>query len=527
MKKSSNPQVKRSNLYFLPFLLLLVLLCYGLSLRNPLLWDDEVTVTGNLFIRDISHFGTVFSSGYHAGAGELTNLYRPLVTVSFIGDYFLWGMNPAGFHLTNVILHLLNVSLLFLILSRLPGLQGPTALITTLLFAIHPVNSEVVNYVSHRPELLMTFFGLASFFCYLDYRRREKNSFLFLALLFFAGSLLSKEMGVILPFFFFLYESFLSSGRRYKPLLPFLMVAAVYLLLRMSVLNFLEIPFWKGAQPEPFSDSIWIRLLTAAKIHWIYLRLFVFPVNLHMDHDVPVAVSSLEPLGLVSLIGILWLVALGWFFRGRNRLAAFGLFWYLGGLVPVSNFIPLNTAIAEHYLYVPSIGFFLVVATYLEKGDSALFSLKSQVKKGAVPFLIILLMSLTFLRTLEWGNEEKLYLSTINNTRYSFRANNNLGVYYFRQDRFDEAKKYFRRSLEIFPAYPQALNNLGVIEEREGDFQGAIAYYEKSVEAGPDYLLAHENLLKLYRGLGMEEERQKKLQEIRRLKERVGLPLDN
>ncbi|MBI1976068.1 MAG: tetratricopeptide repeat protein [Candidatus Omnitrophica bacterium] len=398
----------------------------------------------------------------------------------------------------------------------------------------------------------MGFFLLTGFHQYLVFRQEGSRFSFGLALVLFIAALLSKEMGILLPFFLVLYEvgarliaPLQTSKRQFRFVIPFVIIAILYLVLRSTVLDFLHIPFWKGAQADPFSDNLWIRLLTAARVHWIYLRLLFWPVNLHMDHDVPIASSWCDPLGIAAMIGIAWLIALGWFLKGRNKIAAFGLFWYLGGLVPVSNFLPLNTAIAEHYLYIPSIGFFIAVVALMipafRRGNPpwlpfvgagfkpapTIFHLDRHRGLPLLGVLILLcLLSLTFLRTREWGDEEKLYLSTVNNTRASFRANNNLGVYYFRKGEIEKAEEYFNRSLDILPTYAEALNNVGAVYQKRGDLLSAVEYYQKSIVSSPNYLLAHENLLALYRYLKMEEEAAKETEAIRQIHQKLGFPLD-
>ncbi len=514
------------NRNFLLGVLLLAFVCYGISLNHPLLWDDEATVVQNVLIRNLRNLPLIFTSGYHAGAGEVTNLYRPLATVSLMADYHLWRLNPIGFHLTNLLLHLMNLCFLYKILKKLLPVREKIAGITLLLFAIHPINSEVVNYVSCRTELLMAFFLLAGFYGYLLYRQNGRRLFLGFSLLAFLGSLFSKEMGILFPWVLFIYEVLLAPRRQLKGLLGFLGIAVFYFFLRATALNFLGIPFWKGAQAEPFSDNLWIRLLTAAKIHWIYIQLLFVPTHLHLDRDVPIALLWYEPLGIAAMAGILWFLLLGWFLRRRQPLLSFGIFWYFGGLAPISNFLPLNTAIAEHYLYLPSIGFFLTVAVGLEIWGQRPFFAKILCQKGRCPHsaVLLVLMGLTISRTLEWGDEEKLYLSTVKNTRYSFRANNNLGVYYFRNNQMDKAEEYFKRSLEILPTYAEALNNIGAVCQRKGDLLGAIAYYQKSVQSNPNYLLAHENLLALYRYLERKEEAEKEEEALRSIHLRLGFP---
>ncbi|MBI1977111.1 MAG: hypothetical protein HYS56_06365, partial [Candidatus Omnitrophica bacterium] len=246
--KNSSSQPRKSDLWF-P--LLLGLIGYGISLWHPFLWDDEVTVLGNTLIRDFGNLPVVFTSGYHAGGGDLTNLYRPLAVMSFMADDAIWGLTPFGFHLTNLIFHLLNVSLLYVILRRIFDSRFLVFGVTAL-FAAHPINSEVVNYVSHRPELLMGFFLLTGFHQYLVFRQEGSRFSFGLSLVFFIAALLSKEMGILLPFFLFLYEDRArpfdqAQGKRAVPLqehkrlfrfvVPFLLISILYLILRATALN--------------------------------------------------------------------------------------------------------------------------------------------------------------------------------------------------------------------------------------------------------------------------------------------------
>lgn len=518
--------MKTGRILFWFWLVLIPFLLYLNSLKHPLFWDDEVIITANAFLRSPRFIKEIFLTSYTQGAGELTNLYRPLAVFSFMAEYQLWGLSSFGYHLTNLLLHLVNGLLVFLMVNKIVG-QFWTSYLTGFFFLIHPIQTEVVNYVSHRPELLMTFFLLLSFIAFIRYTETSKKRFLFASLVFYSLSALSKEMGLILPLLIFLYLKIVQRGR-WKSLIPFGAVLGIYTILRLTTLNFLNLPILKyGAQAEPFSGDLWIRLLTAAKVHWIYLRLLFWPVNLHMDHDVPVAMSRLEPLGLTAMGGILWFLAAAFFVRKKYPIVAFGVFWHFGGLLPVSNFLPLNTAIAEHYLYLPSIGFFVAISALFIPPHPSLSPRRGErIKVRGGIGVFILLMILTFLRTLEWGNEEKLYLSTINNTRASFRANNNLGVYYFRKGENGKAEEYFKRSLAILPTYAEALNNLGAIYQRKGDLFGAIEYYEKSVERNPNYLLAHENLLALYRALKMKNETAKEEVAIRQIHQQLGFPLD-
>jgi hypothetical protein len=214
------------------------ILVYRDCLRTPLFWDDEATILNNVFIRDFQYLPQIFTSGYHHGWGEVTNLYRPLAVVSFLFEYQLWGLNSLGYHLTNVILHTLNSLVLFFLLKKIFRKENFSFLVS-FVYLIHPQATETVNYASHRPELLMGLFFMLSLFFYVKFIERRDAKFrvsvetqnfaslqgglynvikmpktyLILALICYCLSILSKEMGMTVIFFIFLYHLYRREGR--------------------------------------------------------------------------------------------------------------------------------------------------------------------------------------------------------------------------------------------------------------------------------------------------------------------------
>jgi len=180
--------------------------------------------------------------------------------------------------------------------------------------------------------------------------------------------------------------------------------------------------------------------------------------------------------------------------------------------LPVSGIIPINNVLSEHYLYLASGGFFLLLAS----GFLWLLSFaKIRIFAGIFIILsIIALSTLTILRNLDWHSPLRMYLDIISSTKQSFRAHNNAGVEYFRRKDFIKAEQYFRSSLEISPAYAPALNNLGVIYRRRDNIAEAERLYKAAIQADPDYLLAHENLLGIYFTQNRIDEARKELDRI-------------
>ncbi|MFH1798853.1 MAG: tetratricopeptide repeat protein [Candidatus Omnitrophota bacterium] len=484
---------------------------YYNSMNGALFWDDEVTVVNNVFIRQpFSYVSEIFSTSYHTGAGETLNFYRPLATLSFAADYKIWKLQPFGYHLTNVILHLLNGILVFSLLYKIFG-RYRFSLICACLFLVHPINSEAVNYVSNRTDLLMVFFFLSAFLSYVFYRRREKSLFLVMSVSFYVLSVLSKEMGLVLPIFLVAYEVlFFKKNKNFPALIGFILPAVFYVFLRAGTLNFLNLNILtQGAQASPYSQSIAFRALFFGKVFLTYIRLFFLPLNLHMEYDMP---RLNVP---VSFLGLLFLALMCFFairFSGRKKAVCFGQIWFVLGLLPICGIIvPINNVVSEHYLYLGSIGFFVMItAAFAALWRISPFPIR--IFSAVCGILVVISFCyLTVQRNKDWRDPLAMYLEIASNTKYSFRANNNAGVEYFRRGDLYKAEEYFRRSIGIFPEYAEALNNLGVVCQRGGETSRAEDFYKKSVNSKPSYVLARKNLARIYMASGRLTEAKEQL----------------
>ncbi len=374
-------------------IVILGIIVYANSFSNPFIWDDENLIVTNPYIKNIRLIKNLFTKDLAFGT-QFSNFYRPLQSLSFELDYYLWGLNPFGFHLTNLLLHIACALLVYFLFALIFPHLLSIPLITALLFLVHPIQTEAVTYISGRADPLVSLFILLSIFFYVKHSvvaqftcarkgigqkagfgsingattsNLSKRVYLSASVLSFILALLSKETALILLLLILLYDVSFSKDRlRFRDKFKFryslfLLVALIYILLRMTVLNFLNRPLFLS------NTGLYFRMLTSAKTFSLYLGLLISPLHLHMERSVPFVSSILDKGVLPSLILLIFLGILIVRSYRFSKVCFFAGVWFFLNLVPVSNIVPLNANMAEHWLYLPSIGFFLLIAFGLER----------------------------------------------------------------------------------------------------------------------------------------------------------------
>ncbi|MCX6166118.1 MAG: glycosyltransferase family 39 protein, partial [Ignavibacteriae bacterium] len=314
------------------------------TLQNDFVFDDESVVQNYMAIRDLSNIPKFFTAqeGFHKVIGRY---YRPVVSTTYTLDYAFWGLTPKGFHLTNVIINIIASLFLFAILSRLFkkykfGLLA--SLISTLIFAAHPVHTEAVSWISGRTDSLVTLFFFATFYFYLLYIEENENKFLIVSLIFYTFGLLSKEMIVTLPLIVILFD-FLWRKKTVKEILGnwkiytiFILLTIIYLTVRYFVLKDVvertKYNYFYG------KDTITI-FATMLKTIPVYLRLLVLPVNLlyHYNGVIPDSQSFLDAGVIFSLIIIIGLIAISIAKYKKSGEVSFAIIFIFITLLPVMN----------------------------------------------------------------------------------------------------------------------------------------------------------------------------------------------
>lgn len=473
-----------SKLYIL-IIILATVLAYANTLHNQFIWDDEDWILKNETVKDWRSWPELFTQNSIQGARKGSNFYRPLQAITHGIDYLVWQYRLPGHHLTNILFHVMAAIVLFLLLGNI--FSKNIAFFSALFFAIHPVQTEAVTYISGRAD------PMAGLFILLTVLLFEKN--LFLSCLAFALGILSKESALIAPILIIVYIFFRDKKIEYKKLLPFAIIVSIYAVLRMTVLNFAHtIP--ENAPKAFFYVPFYVRLSTFLKTLPVYFKMLLWPFGLRMERDISLSYSVFE---LQSLLGLLIFGAAfihGLRSRKKYKFLLFSSLWFSIVMLPNSNIFPINALIYEHWLYLPSVGFFVVVAWLIQR----LFEKKGFkiISIALVACLAIFYIWRTAERNKEWHDPISFYESTIRYKPDSARLHNNLAMAYIDAGREDDAIREYKMSIEIGDYYPQPHYNLSNIYLNRGDYSQAIKELKRSMEIDNDFLYSHESLAVIY-----------------------------
>jgi tetratricopeptide (TPR) repeat protein len=437
-----------------PFLLLAgaVAVVYLNSFRGVFQFDDYNVIVDHGGV----HTWGAFLSGLPRGIRPLLKFTYTLNWTSDLGLF--------GFHLVNVALHLANAVMLFLLASRIggPSVSRFAALLPALLFAVHPIQTEAVTYISGRSVSLMAFFYLGSLLSYLRGRERGSRFLLYLASpILFLLAAASKEVALTLPFALFLCEAARSERDGWRETLR---AQAVHwgLLVALAVLFLAHVGY--GGLLEACFDIRGAAANLLTQVHGIgyLLSRLVMPHALNFDPDLPVFSGWATAL-LPEALLLAALLAAGIFGLIKRSMAGFGILWFFLHLVPTNSFIPRLDVANERQLYLASWGLFLAVAA---GADLLREKQGARWLTPAAAVLVIVLGGLTVSRNAVYRSEIALWEDTVRKSPGKARAWNNLGYAYDQGGRFREAEAAYLRALRIDPGYAHARGNLRALKAR-------------------------------------------------------------
>lgn len=478
-------------------LLSTVLIAAGLYLstfpREFTNWDDPEYIVNNPLIRSLSleNLNKIITEPYFAN-------YAPLTLLSYALDYSLWKLNPAGYHIHNLLLHLGCVVALFFLLRLFP-LPRFVVLGSVVLFAIHPVNVETVSWASERKNLLATLFFFLSFHQYIQYSKHATRLNFLLSVLCFLLSLLSKASTVVAPLVFLAYdyafrERNLMQLRLYDKL-PFIILAEIHTFFSIHA---------AGAHRALNSYHHGGSLLSAfASGHLFeqYLKLLLFPVNLsgfYYPRESPSfgAVGYWLPLLLV-------MVALAFLMKISRPL----FFWFASFIVlmiPVLNIVPLPIQMANRYLYISEAGIWvlLTLAVRWVWISCRPFPIARAASAGLVAFWMMFLGFQTTKFNRVWKDTESFWTSVIEEDFYNETAHYNLGLHLMNQSNVNRAGLEFWHALAIHPKYHLALSGIGGYYFDKKQTELARQKFHAAVNASPDFDVALNNLGRVYAEMG-------------------------
>jgi Flp pilus assembly protein TadD len=463
------------------------------ALQGPLLWDDLYLARDNPFIKSPLLILEAFR--HYLFPGTFAGHYRPVQTISYVFDYLIWNTNAYGYHLSNLLWHTGSGVLLYVLMEKLLRSIAPryletvggiapdqraavlrgAAFVIALLWVVHPVHSAAVDYISGRADSLGFFFACGGWLLYLRARETPRNIFRWscytLAAMAWLLALCSRETGFVWMIIFVLY---LFIFDRRPTLRAKLTILSCCVALAGSYGALRALPEYHSGHDVHPPQAVAARGVLMLRALGDYGRLMIWPANLHMERDV-VDGDSLRDTSLwrqsirveyLSIVG-LFVAAILLFGASRKGLAqpirVFGAGWFLITYLPISNLVNLNATVAEHWLYLPSVGF-LVFAV------GCCLDLPLRGRRVALAVMcaaVVGLSARSFVRSSDWVSAQTFYQRTLLAGGISVRMCVNLATIYSQQGEKDKAEKMLRKVLAADPSYLVAQNNLaGLLSER-------------------------------------------------------------
>lgn len=468
-------------------LFLLVCAVYSGSLGNGFHFDDFHAVVRNPHIRDPARIPSFFTDPSAFSVNPAGAMYRPLLLTSFAVDHALWGLRPWGYHAVNVLLHGLAAVAALRCLTLL-GVGRTVAVGGALVFAVHPVNSEAVNYVSSRSEVLMGLLFLGATSAYLTYRQHHHRRHLALALGAGAAGLLAKSVAVCLPAALVLADLFTGGWRRVRR------AVGVYVAFAAPVLVYLVFVRRHAARAlleEPVRDAA-AQLWTQIKAAVYYLQLTIMPVRLNVEHQFDPSRDA-EPAAVAAGLFLLCAAVTALLAHRRAPWLWLGSAWWALLLVPAST-VPLIVLVNEHRLYTATLGFSLVAAACLASLRGRLGARRLPVATLGLGTYTCLLALGTLLRTQVWQGELTLWEDAARKSPAMLRPHLRHADALAGADSLEAAEAAYHRALALRPQHPAARTNLGLLYQRQGRWAAAMAQYDTLLRVSADAVPARLNL---------------------------------
>ena len=483
-KKAAVP-IKIRKFYWMPALcMILAFVVYSPVFNAGFVnWDDDDYVLKNHSITSFENLKEIITQPVQGN-------FHPLTMLTLAMNYAISGQEARSYHSVNLLIHLLNILLVFLFVKRLTGGKPWLAFIAALLFAVHPLHVESVAWVSERKDLLYAFFFLAGLLLYLRYSQTRKISHYLYVFGLFILSLLSKPAAVIFPVVLLAidyYNGRLKEPKTYYEKIPFLLLS-----FGLGVLT-LQAQKLQGAVGGADLFPLHFRFFFGFYGIMMYIVKTIWPFNLCAFYSFPPVNNPLPPVYYLSpLVGVALLVALVFSFR-KYKLIAFAILFYLINLVLVLQFLPVGSAvIADRYSYLPLIGGFLIPGYYFQKWIDTNNGKVPVIGLSILVVVSIILSVLTFRQSATWKDSASLWDNAIR-IAPSSRAYTNRGLIYKREANPNKALEMYNNAIKLNKVELDALINRGNIYFNREQFEQAIADYISCLAIDSTKVLAIEN----------------------------------
>lgn len=455
----------------------LCFLVYANSLKGAFVSDDIEAIVKNPLISDISY--------YWLHPSSLLNVV----------NYFVAGLNPFVYHLTNIILHSIVTIMVFLFLNLF--FKSEASLLAASLFAVHPIHAEAVSWISGRPYLTTALFILSVYFLYNKASQGHKlrpSIYLISILLFGYYMALNFNFYFLFPLFLVLSDAAFGCWRKnWKLWLPFFAIMAIRLIFaRAIVFNRIfsvarEAGASSGAWSNPFFNT--------AYSLYSHLSLLVWPARLTLYHEPPVI--SRFMLGVQLALLIIIIASLFFLFKKAKPLFL-GVSLFILFLAPTYSPVMISWLVAERYVYFPSIMLCMFAAFAYERYTEKADTIRRNNALLLFLFIIAAYGARTVARNEDWGSPERLWRQTALASPLSPRSHNNMGDIYGSEGNIEGAIREFKTAIELRPDYADATHNLANVYQAQGNFSEAVKYYQRAISLKPDLFESRFNLGIIY-----------------------------
>jgi tetratricopeptide (TPR) repeat protein len=487
--------------YLIVALLALTAVGYVSTLAFQFVYDDEAQIVGNVLIEKWRYVPYYFNMQVwaHVNPHQAGNYYRPVFMLWMRLNHALFEFHAFGWHLVSALMHLLATYLVFKFARRLSK-RDDIAFVTALIFGLHPVHVEAVAWVSGATESLLTILLIPSFLWFLEWREGHKNARTY-SLLFFALAIFSKETAVLMLPLVFIYEwlnpreqtnsFFRHFWKSLLPALPFLGITLGYLYLRLQALHALSYVIF----PVDWRTN----LLTIPSILWFYCKLLFWPVGLSAFYDIGYVTQPtlrqfwLPLLGISVITGTL----LYWYWKTRDRLIAFASMLLVLPLIPLMKLSVFAEGEIAHdrYLYLPSFGFALLIATALVRLAPSQNAASGRKVLAAASAIGAVFLGLTMWQSMYWANNMVLYYRGTEIAPNNNLALNNLANELERRQMYKQAIAVYEKVLSRSPTFYYSNYNLGYVFFEDGQFEQGAHFLRRAAslfpnDAGTYYYLA-------------------------------------
>lgn len=478
-------------------LIILAAVVYINSLRGAFIWDDSGLILENVeYLENVAGIKSIFLKSHFDNAPY----YRPLLWTCFLLDYNLWGLNPLGFHVTNITLHIFNTVLVYSFFCSL-GTAPLISFATAALFAAHPVQTEAVAWIAGRNDPLMVLFLLASLISLFKGRNTPrpllKLLFYGMSCVSFACALLAKEAAVILIGLLVLIDLFFQKSRRR---LAHMETLIMYGALAGTTLGFFLLRHIIITQPYlKLSFLPAIKAFATPFILYIYyLKVLFLPINLTVDPPFLQQCTANIFSAFFCITAFLSIVTGAFLFKKIFAEGLFGICWIIIYLLPVCGFVWMGVPILEHRAYGASIGFCFMLASLCYRFSLCRITVCTKYKwlKTWLPLCMILAIYslLTVNRNFIWKDDSSVWNDTLNKSADSARALYNLGSTLLKQNKLEPAIDLLQRALQHYPDPDKIYNSLGVAFFAQGQYDNALDAFKKVITINPESSYGYYNM---------------------------------